>query len=80
MRALLDVMRDNEADTQRLATACVSLMVDASAQLTILGVDSGGDAKLLHAVTVATQKLAKRDMFNIFENIQRATQDPGAKV
>ena len=67
MRALLDVMSENQKNTQRLATACVSLLVDASATLTILDVDSGGDAMLLHAVAVATQKLATRDMLNIFE-------------
>ena len=76
---MLDVMRENKADTQRLATACVALMLDANAQLTILDVDSGGDAKLLHAVAVATQKLATRDMLNIIEKRQ-ATQDPDAKV
>ena len=55
-------MSKNRKNTERLATAFLALLLDASGKLTILGVDSGRDVKLRHAVAVATRELATPDM------------------
>ena len=55
-------MRENEAYTEKMATGCVALMLDAFVYLTIIDEDAGGDVELIHALTVAVAKLSTPDM------------------
>ena len=55
MRALLDLMRENEAGVQMLAAAC-ALVLAASQRLTILDPEVG-EEELIKAVAVALARL-----------------------
>ena len=56
MRALLDMMRDNEAAVQVLAAACQELLEHASLFLNILD-PKVGEKELIKAVAAAAAKL-----------------------
>jgi len=54
--ALLDLMRENEANVQRFCAICVQILEHASHHLTILDPEVGED-KLIQAVAAALAKL-----------------------
>ena len=56
MRALLDLMRENEARVQEIATACAAVLESASEDLTILDPEVG-EEELIQAVAAALAKL-----------------------
>ena len=56
MRALLDLMRANEASLQKLAARCAALLESARLQLTILDPEVG-EEELIKAVAAALAKL-----------------------
>ena len=56
MRALLDLIRENEATAQKMAAPCVSLLELARQYLTILNPEVGGE-ELIQAVAAALAKL-----------------------
>ena len=56
VRALLDLMRENEASVQTLAVPCAALMGSASQQLTILDPEVG-EEELIKAVAAQVAKL-----------------------
>ena len=64
MRALLDLMRDNEATTQERARHCTEVLQHASEHLTILDPDVG-DEELINAVAV---ELTRLDALSPFES------------
>ena len=56
MRALLDLMRENEASVQTLAALCAGLLEIASQRLTILHPEVG-EEDLIQAVAAALARL-----------------------
>ena len=56
VRALLDLMRENEASVQKLAAACKGLLVRASQHLTILHPEVG-EEELVQAVAAELARL-----------------------
>ena len=56
MRALLDLMRENEEEVQKWAAACQELLKRASQQLTILHPEVG-EEELIKAVAAEVAKL-----------------------
>ena len=56
MRALLDLMRENEAAVQNVAAGCAALLGAARRHLTILDPEVG-EEKLIQAVAAAEAKL-----------------------
>ena len=57
MRALLDLMRENEAAVKNLAAACFDMLSHASKKLTILDPVVGGEEEISHAVAAALANL-----------------------
>ena len=58
MRALLDLMRDNEAAVQGSSSRCKSLLHDASVHLTILDPEHG-EEELIKSVAAELAKLSQ---------------------
>ena len=56
MRALLDLMRENEADVQKMAAPCASVLEVAKMRLTILDPEVG-DGQLSKAVAAEVARL-----------------------
>ena len=56
MRALLDLMRENEARLQNVAALCANILEHASEHLTILDPEVG-DEELIKAVAAALANL-----------------------
>ena len=56
MRALLDLMRENEAAVQNVAAACAPILELATQHLTILDAEVGGE-ELIKAVAAEAAKL-----------------------
>ena len=56
MRALLDLLRENEERVQEIAAPCASVLESASQQLTILDPEVG-EEELIQAVAAALAKL-----------------------
>jgi len=57
MRALLDLMRENEERVQGMAAACQEFLGEARLHLTILDPEVGED-ELIKAVAAAQEKLS----------------------
>ena len=64
MRALLDLVRDNEATTGNVSTCCGHILDDACLHLTILDPDVG-DEELIKAVET---ELTRLDALSPFES------------
>ena len=58
MRALLDLMRDNEATVQELSEHCRNLLIKASTFLKNLDLDHG-EEELIELVAAALAKLSQ---------------------
>ena len=56
MRALIDLMRENEASVQKWAAGCAAALKRASLQLTILDPEVG-EEELIKAVAAKVEKL-----------------------
>ena len=56
MRALLDLMRENEATVQAFLAPCAAVLVSASQHLTVLDSEVG-EEELIQAVAAALAKL-----------------------
>ena len=59
MRALLDQMRENEAEVQKFAIACEGVLESASQHLTILDPEVG-EEELIKAVAAEVARLRVR--------------------
>ena len=57
VRALLDLMRENEAGVQKFAAACARILAHASQILTILDPEVG-EEELIQAVAAALARLS----------------------
>ena len=64
VRALLDLMRENQANVQKMAASCAAVLEQARKHLTILDPDVG-EEELIQAVAAALAKLGKFEQRNL---------------